>query len=222
MSLRRILIANRGEIAARIIRTCRDVGLDAVLAASEADMESVPARMADDVICIGPARPAESYLNPRAIVSAAKAMKADAVHPGYGFLSENVMLAEECEKAGIVFIGPTVRQLAAVGDKIRAREKAEAAKVPIVPGGSIDNADEAKTLAEKIGYPILIKAVGGGGGRGMKLVRELRRERPFGRDPLRHGCGLRRAAAGTGRQVRRSGSRPTKRAYASLVHCPSP
>ena len=172
MSLRRILIANRGEIAARIIRTCHDLGLDTVLAASEADMKSVPARMADEVICIGPARSTESYLNPRSIVSAARAMKADAIHPGYGFLSENVTLAEECDKADVVFIGPTVRQLAAVGDKIRARENAQAAGVPIVPGGSIDNANEAKALAEKIGYPILIKAVGGGGGRGMKLVRE--------------------------------------------------
>ncbi len=172
MSIRRILIANRGEIAGRIIRTCRDLGIDSVLAASEADMASVPAHLADDVICIGPPPPGQSYLDPRSVVSAAKARGADAVHPGYGFLSENAMLAEECDKAGITFIGPTIQQLSAVGDKLRARENAVAAKVPVVPGGSVSEADEARALAEEIGYPILIKAVGGGGGRGMKLVHE--------------------------------------------------
>jgi acetyl-CoA carboxylase, biotin carboxylase subunit len=170
--IRRILIANRGEIAARIIRTCRDLGINSVLAASEADMAAVPARLADEVICIGPPPPGQSYLNPRAVVSAAKARGADAIHPGYGFLSENATLAEECDKAGIVFVGPTVKQLAAVGDKVRARENAVAAKVPVVPGGSIDDAAEAEALAGKIGYPVLIKAVGGGGGRGMKLVED--------------------------------------------------
>jgi acetyl-CoA carboxylase biotin carboxylase subunit len=172
MNIRSILIANRGEIAARIIRTCRDLGIESVLAASEADLASVPARQADRTICIGPARSVDSYLNVDAIVRAAMAAKVDALHPGYGFLSENVRLARACRASGIVFIGPTEAQLEAVGDKLKARHHAIEAGLPVVPGGPVASPEEAIILAERIGWPILVKAVGGGGGRGMKLVAE--------------------------------------------------
>src|ERR1700694_6034705 len=168
MAIRRILIANRGEIAARIIRTCRALGIETVLAVSSADRDSEPARQADRVVCVGPARSADSYLNAAAIVHAAVATGADAIHPGYGFLSERAALPRLCEAAGIVFIGPTADQIDAVGDKLRARAEAEAAQVPVVPGGAAHSLAEARVLAEKIGTPLLVKAVGGGGGRGMK------------------------------------------------------
>jgi len=172
MIIRRLLIANRGEIAARIIRTCRRLGIETVLAASDADLESVPARLADRTIRIGPAPSARSYLDIAAVVRAAKAARVDAVHPGYGFLSENAQFARACDEAGIVFIGPTAEQLEAVGDKLRAREHAIAAGIPVVPGGAVASVSEAQKLAERIGWPLLIKAVGGGGGRGMRPVRE--------------------------------------------------
>jgi len=170
MVIRRILIANRGEIAARILRTCRALGIETVLAVSAADRDSEPARMAHRVVCIGPARATESYLNVEAIVHAASALRVDAIHPGYGFLSERAALPRLCEAAGIVFIGPTADQIDAVGDKLRARAEAEAAQVPVVPGGAANTLAEARVLAEKIGTPLLVKAVGGGGGRGMKRV----------------------------------------------------
>jgi acetyl-CoA carboxylase biotin carboxylase subunit len=172
MNIRSILIANRGEIARRIIRTCRDLGITTVLAASEADMASLPARLADKVICIGPPRSGDSYLNVEAVVGAAVIAKVDAIHPGYGFLSENARLARACSAQGIVFIGPAETQLEAVGDKLRARHNAIEAGIPVVPGGPVETAMEAIALAEKIGWPLLVKAVGGGGGRGMKLVEE--------------------------------------------------
>ncbi len=172
MIIRRILIANRGEIAVRIVHTCRRLGIESVLAASEADLESLAARLADRTICIGPAKSAASYLNVDAVVGAAIAAKADAIHPGYGFLSENQRLALACTAAGIIFIGPTAAQLDAVGDKLKARSHALAAGLPVVPGGEAANMEEAQILAEKTGWPILIKAVAGGGGRGMKLVNE--------------------------------------------------
>lgn len=170
--IRRILVANRGEIATRIIRTCSRLGIETVLAASEADLDSVPARLADRTICIGPAKSADSYLNVDAVVGAAMTAKVDALHPGYGFLSENQKLAHACAAAGIIFIGPTEAQLDAVGDKLKARSHALAAGLPVVPGGQAENMDEAQELAGKTGWPILVKAVGGGGGRGMKLVHE--------------------------------------------------
>lgn len=170
MRIRRILIANRGEIAVRIVRTCRRLGIETVLAASEADLDSLAARLADATICIGPAKSSASYLNVEAVVGAAVAARADAVHPGYGFLSENRKLAQACAAVGIVFIGPTEAQLDAVGDKLKARHHALAAGLPVVPGGETSSIAEAHALAEKTGWPILIKAVGGGGGRGMKLV----------------------------------------------------
>jgi acetyl-CoA carboxylase, biotin carboxylase subunit len=173
MAIRRILIANRGEIAARIIRTCRALDIETVLAVSSADRDSEPARQADRVVCVGPARSADSYLNAPAMVHAAVAAGADAIHPGYGFLSERAVLPRLCAAAGIVFIGPTVDQLAAIGDKLRARAEAEAADIPVVPGGAANSRAEAEVLAGKIAAPLLIKAVGGGGGRGLKLIERL-------------------------------------------------
>jgi len=170
VNIRRILIANRGEIATRIIRTCRELGIETVLAASEADRDSVPARLADRTVCIGPPRPSESYLKVETIVQAALGVHADAIHPGYGFLSERAALAQLCEEQGVIFIGPTAAQIEAVGDKLRARAQAEAAGVPVVPGGAVDSIDAALSLARRIGAPFLVKAVGGGGGRGMKRV----------------------------------------------------
>jgi acetyl-CoA carboxylase biotin carboxylase subunit len=172
MTLRRILIANRGEIAVRVIRTCQRLGIETVLAASEADLDSMGARLADRTICIGPANSSASYLNIEAVVTAAVTTKADAIHPGYGFLSENPKLAEACNHAGVIFIGPTVEQLDAVGDKLKARGHAGAAGLAGVPGGEVRSLDEAHRLATEIGWPILIKAVGGGGGRGMKQVHD--------------------------------------------------
>lgn len=170
MTIRRVLIPNRGEIAARIIRTCRRLGIEAVLGASDADLASVPARHADQVIRLGPPKATASYLNVDAVVAAARAVKADAVHPGYGFLSENARLAEACERAGIVFIGPTSEQLAAVGDKLAARRHALDAGLPVAPGGEVTGSAQARLLAEQLGWPVLVKAAGGGGGRGLTLV----------------------------------------------------
>ncbi|MEX2525302.1 MAG: acetyl-CoA carboxylase biotin carboxylase subunit [Gammaproteobacteria bacterium] len=172
MHIRKILVANRGEIAARVIQTCNRVGIETVLAASEADLNSVPARLADETVCIGPAQSSQSYLNVDAVVAAAVAAKVDALHPGYGFLSENVRLARALREAGIIFIGPTEDQLEAVGDKLRARQHAVDAGLPVVPGGSVEDPETAVELAKEIDYPILIKAVGGGGGRGMKQVHD--------------------------------------------------
>ncbi|MBZ5695316.1 MAG: ATP-grasp domain-containing protein [Acidobacteriia bacterium] len=173
MAIRRILIANRGEIALRVIRTCRALAIETVLAASEADLDSLPARLADRTICIGPARPADSYLRVDTIVQAALGVKADALHPGYGFLSERPALARLCEQEGVIFIGPTAAQIEAVGDKLCARAEAETAGVPTAPGGAVETVREAMALGREIGPPLLIKAVGGGGGRGMKRVDRL-------------------------------------------------
>jgi acetyl-CoA carboxylase biotin carboxylase subunit len=170
MILRRIFIANRGEIAVRVIRTCERLGIETVLGASAADMDSVAARRADYVVCLGPAPAGLSYLSVAAVVGAAQRSGADAIHPGYGFLAENPALAHACAAAGLVFIGPTVAQLAAVGDKLRARGHALAAGLPVVPGGAPADPGEARALADSIGYPLVVKAVAGGGGRGMQRV----------------------------------------------------
>ena len=175
MILRRVLVANRGEIAVRVLRTCQRLGIDTVLAVSDADADSVPARLADKTIRIGPdpkSSAAESYLNVAAVVAAAAATGADAIHPGYGFLSENPRLAQACEAAGIVFIGPSADVLEAAGDKLAARNHAVAAGLPVLPGGLVRAAADAAGLAERIGYPVLVKAAGGGGGRGLRVVRE--------------------------------------------------
>ncbi len=171
MKIHRLLVANRGEIAARVIRTCTKLGIESVLAASDADLDSLPARLADRVVRLGPAPPAASYLDSTAVVRAAQAVSADAVHPGYGFLSENPALAQECAAAGIVFVGPTPESLEAVGDKLRARAHAIAAGLPVVPGGEAADLAGAQDVLAEVGCPLLVKAVSGGGGRGMKLVR---------------------------------------------------
>jgi len=170
--LRRVLIANRGEIAVRVMRTCRRLGIETVLAVTAADADTVPARLADTTIELG----GGGYLDVNAVVEAAAAAAADAIHPGYGFLSENPRLARACEAAGIVFIGPGADVLEAAGDKLAARGHAVAAGLPVLPGGLvIDGAsgvDMAGVLAARIGYPVLIKAAGGGGGRGLRVVRD--------------------------------------------------
>jgi acetyl-CoA carboxylase biotin carboxylase subunit len=173
VAIRRVLIANRGEIAVRIIRTCKALDVETVLAASQADRESLAARLADRTLCIGPSPSALSYLRVETIVQAALGSGCDAVHPGYGFLSERAALARMCEDEGLTFIGPTAAQIEAVGDKLRARAEAEAAGVPVAPGGAAATAGEADALARRIGTPLLVKAVGGGGGRGMKRVDDL-------------------------------------------------
>jgi acetyl-CoA carboxylase biotin carboxylase subunit len=173
--LRRVLVANRGEIAVRVIRTCRRLGVEAVLTASDADAGSLPARLADKVIRIGPAPAHASYLSVDAVVRAAVAAGADAVHPGYGFLSENARLARACAAAGIVFIGPSPETLEATGDKLAAREHAIAAGLPVLPGGQVNpggGGGDPGAVAGRIGYPVLVKAAGGGGGRGLRVVRD--------------------------------------------------
>ena len=173
MAIRRILIANRGEIALRVIRTCERLGIETVLAASKADLDSLPARRATRTVCIGPAQAARSYLSVPTVVQAALGSGCDSIHPGYGFLSERAELARLCEQEGVTFIGPTATQIEAVGDKLRARSEAVAARVPVVPGGAAASVAEAIELGRKFGAPLLVKAVGGGGGRGMKRVDDL-------------------------------------------------
>jgi acetyl-CoA carboxylase, biotin carboxylase subunit len=173
MQIRRILIANRGEIAVRIIRTCRELGIETVLAVSEADRDSLPATLADRAICIGPARSSESYLKAETIVQAALGTKADAIHPGYGFLSERPALARLCEAHAVIFIGPTAAQIESVADKLRARAEAVRAGVPVVPGATVTSVGEAMAAGREIGMPLLVKAASGGGGRGMKRVDRL-------------------------------------------------
>jgi acetyl-CoA carboxylase biotin carboxylase subunit len=169
---RRILIANRGEIALRVIRACRELGIQTVAVYSRADSNSFHLRHADHTICIGPAPSAKSYLSIPNIMSAAEIADVDAIHPGYGFLSENAHFAEVCRDSNIVFIGPPVDAIAAMGDKARAREIARKAGVPTVPGteGRIDAEDEAVDVARTIGYPVLVKASAGGGGKGMRVA----------------------------------------------------
>jgi len=168
----RILIANRGEIALRVIRACHELGIEAVAVYSEADKEASYVKLADDAICIGPAAGAKSYLNIPAIVSAAEVADVDAIHPGYGFLAENAHFAEICNECGITFIGPSPAAMRKLGDKVVAKQLAQEARVPLVPGsdGPIANEAEAVKIANKIGYPVIIKAAAGGGGRGMRVA----------------------------------------------------
>lgn len=169
---KKILIANRGEIAVRIIRACRELGIDTVAVYSEADRDSLHVWWADEAFCIGPAPSLKSYLNFNNIISAALVTGADAIHPGYGFLAENADFADVCSKCGITFIGPPVKAIQRMGDKALARETMISAGVPVVPGseGVIRNEEAALKLAETIGYPVIIKASAGGGGRGMRIV----------------------------------------------------
>ena len=171
---KKILIANRGEIALRVICACKDLGIPTVAVYSEADRHSLPVRFADQAICIGPAKSARSYLDIPSIISAAEITNVDAIHPGYGFLSENAGFAEVCRVSGIKFIGPTPEVIASMGIKERARAIMKAHGVPILPGseGVLGSAEEAIATAEKIGYPVILKASAGGGGRGMRVVND--------------------------------------------------
>lgn len=171
---KRILIANRGEIAVRVFRACRELDIEPVVVYSQADSEALHVQLAEQAYCIGPARSADSYLNVDAILTVAQATGCDAIHPGYGFLSENADFADACAQAGIAFIGPSGDVIRAMGNKAAARKLMVAAGVPVVPGsdGAVDTAEEAKALADSIGYPVLIKAAAGGGGRGMRRVFE--------------------------------------------------
>jgi acetyl-CoA carboxylase biotin carboxylase subunit len=168
----KILIANRGEIAVRIIRACKELGIKTVAVHSDVDADALHVSLADESVCIGPAASADSYLNMKAIISAAEMADADAIHPGYGFLSENAEFAEICEQCGVVFIGPTADNMRRMGDKISARQTVTEAGVPILPGTneSVETTEEAVRIAGEIGYPVIIKASAGGGGRGMKIV----------------------------------------------------
>jgi len=170
---KKILIANRGEIAMRIIYACRELGIKTVAVYSEADENLLHVRFADEDVCIGPARSADSYLNVPAVISAAEITGADAIHPGYGFLSESAYLAEVCEACHIKFIGPDPQVIRLMGDKARARRVMKKAGVPILPGsdGLIDSEEKALKVAKEIGYPVIVKATAGGGGRGMRVVR---------------------------------------------------
>lgn len=167
----KILIANRGEIAVRIIRACREMGIKTVAVYSEADKDSLHTLLADEAICIGPAPSGQSYLNMERILTATVAMKADAIHPGFGFLSENSRFAELCEKCMITFIGPSAEIIQKMGNKSEARKTMMEAGIPVVPGGKepVRTAEEAKLMAEKTGYPVMIKASSGGGGKGMRI-----------------------------------------------------
>ncbi|MGA8553294.1 MAG: acetyl-CoA carboxylase biotin carboxylase subunit [Candidatus Acidiferrales bacterium] len=173
---RKILIANRGEIALRIISACRELGIKTVAVYSDADRLALHVRLADEAICIGPPRSSESYLNIPQVISAAEIANVDAIHPGYGFLSENANFAEVCEASHITFIGPSPDAIRLMGEKDKAREAMGAAGLPIIPGspGVVPDEDSAKQIAEDIGYPIMIKAAEGGGGRGMRVVRSSR------------------------------------------------
>ncbi|MSR75401.1 MAG: acetyl-CoA carboxylase biotin carboxylase subunit [Planctomycetes bacterium] len=172
--LKRILIANRGEIALRIIRACKELGIETVAVYSEVDEDALHLRFADETVCIGPGPSRQSYLDIPRIIAAAEITDVDAIHPGYGFLSENPRFAQVCRDCKIGFIGPSPEAMLAVGDKARARALAVSAGVPVVPGseGVLKDVDEAFEIAERLGYPLMIKAVAGGGGRGMRLARD--------------------------------------------------
>jgi acetyl-CoA carboxylase biotin carboxylase subunit len=173
---KKILIANRGEIALRVIYACKEMGIRTVAVYSEADENSLHVRFADEDVCIGPPRSADSYLSVPAIISAAEITGADAIHPGYGFLSESAYLAEVCEACHIKFIGPSPNVIRLLGDKARARRAMKKAGVPILPGsdGPIDSEEKAQKIAKDLGLPVIIKAVAGGGGRGMRVIRDMK------------------------------------------------
>ena len=168
--LRRVLIANRGEIALRVLRSCRELGIETVAAYSEADSEALHVQLATQAVCVGPARAADSYLNQEALLTVAKAAGCDAVHPGYGFLSENADFSDTCAAAGLIFIGPSGEAIRKAGSKSAAREIMRAAGVPVTPGsdGAVRSAEEALLAAERVGWPVLLKASAGGGGRGIR------------------------------------------------------
>lgn len=170
----RVLVANRGEIAVRIIRALRELKMESVAIYAVGDENSLHVKLADQAVCIGQANPLDSYLNIRKILAAAEITKANAIHPGYGFLSESPVFAEKVENEGLYFIGPTKKTMQRMGDKITARQTVDKAGVPIIPGSksSVESVDEIKALAEEIGYPLVIKAASGGGGKGISIVKE--------------------------------------------------
>src|SRR5436309_1373295 len=170
---KKILIANRGEIALRVICACKELGIKAVAIYSEADRNSLHVRFADEAICIGPPRLADSYLNVPAVISAAEIADVDAIHPGYGLLSENANFAEVCRASNIKFIGPPPEVTRLMGEKEKARQAMKKARVPILPGSDdvLSSADDALVWAKKVGFPVILKAKAGGGGRGMRIVR---------------------------------------------------
>ena len=171
--LKKVLIANRGEIALRVLRACREMGIATVAVHSEADKDSLHVKLADESVCIGPAASAQSYLNIPALIAAAEVTEADGIHPGYGFLAENANFAEQVEQSGFVFIGPKADTIRLMGDKVSAKHAMIEAGVPCVPGseGALpDDGEEILKIADKVGYPVIIKASGGGGGRGMRVV----------------------------------------------------
>ncbi|HRK75471.1 MAG TPA: biotin carboxylase N-terminal domain-containing protein, partial [Rhodothermales bacterium] len=172
MAIKKVLIANRGEIALRVIRTCAEMGIKTVAVFSTADRESLPVRFADEAVCIGPPASKESYLRMDRIISAAEVTGADAIHPGYGFLSENSEFSAICQDHGLKFIGPSPESIDLMGNKSKAKETMVKAGVPVVPGsnGVVNSEAQALSLANKMGYPIMIKASAGGGGRGMRPV----------------------------------------------------
>src|SRR5215468_2147048 len=169
----KVLIANRGEIALRIQRACKEIGISTVAVHSTADADAMHVRLADESVCIGPPPAAESYLNIPRLLAACEITGADAIHPGYGFLSENARFAEILEEHDITFIGPTSEHIRLMGDKIKAKETAQKLGIPVVPGspGAVTTDAEALKIARSIGYPVLVKAAAGGGGRGMKVAR---------------------------------------------------
>jgi len=168
----RVFVANRGEIALRIIRACLEMGIESVLGVSDADRDSLPAKMADRVVCIGPHPPLQSYLKVGTLITAALGTGADAIHPGYGFLAEQPELGEACIDNGLIFIGPKPENIRQMGDKLVAREMVRNLGLPVIPGSElVHNVDEASLMAEKVGFPVLLKAAAGGGGKGMKMVK---------------------------------------------------
>lgn len=183
MPIQRLLIANRGEIAVRIIRAAQAMGIHTIQAHSEADADMLAVHLADEAVCIGPAQATQSYLNVEAVVAAATATQADAVHPGYGFLAENAGFVRALDAAGITFVGPSADTIDRMGDKVAARQAAEAAGVPVVPGskGRLDTVDDAVAVARDLGYPVMIKAAAGGGGKGIRIAQseeDLRKMAP--------------------------------------------
>jgi acetyl-CoA carboxylase biotin carboxylase subunit len=188
---RKVLIANRGEIALRVIRACRELNISTVAVFSEADRDSLHVRLADESVCIGPPPASQSYNHVARLISAAEVTGADAIHPGYGFLSENAHFAEVCASCGFVFIGPTPEMIRRMGDKAEARRTMAAAGLPVVPGseGTLDTVEQALSTADQIGYPVIIKATAGGGGRGMRVAYDGKQ--------LRAGFGIAQAEAGS-------------------------
>jgi acetyl-CoA carboxylase biotin carboxylase subunit len=188
---RKVLIANRGEIALRVIRACRELEISTVAVFSEADRDSLHVRLADESVCIGPPPASQSYNHVARIISAAEVTGADAIHPGYGFLSENAHFAEVCASCGFVFIGPTPEMIRRMGDKAEARRTMVAAGLPVVPGsdGTLESVDQALDIARQIGFPVIMKAAAGGGGRGMRVAWEEKQ--------LRTGFGIAQAEAGS-------------------------